>query len=270
MDFLRICFRVSTRRACGVMVATRSTLYYKSRRVEQAALRKRIREIAETRVRYGYKRIHVLLQREGWRVNHKRVHRLYREEGLQMRHKTPKRRVSAKLREDRCPATAPNQCWSMDFMADELFNGRRIRVLTIVDNFSRVSPVIEVGHSLKAVDVVAALQKAVKRNGKPKTIRVDNGPEFVSKELDLWAYANEVVLDFSRPGKPTDNAFIEAFNSRVRAECLNRHWFLSLDDVIEKIECWWVNYNLLRPHSAIGNPTPAQFTQLNQEPGRVA
>ena len=118
-----------------------------------------------------------------------------------MRHKTPKRRVSAKLREEGCPAKAPNECWSMDFMADELFDGRRLRVLTIVDNFSRVSPGIEVGQSLKATDVVAALNRAVKRQGKPKTIRVDNGPEFVSKELDLWAYAHGVVLDFSRPGK---------------------------------------------------------------------
>jgi len=252
------------------MQAVRSTLYYKSRRADQAVLRKRIREIAQTRVRYGYKRIHVLLQREGWRVNHKRVHRLYREEGLQMRHKTPKRRVSAKLREDRCPAKAPNECWSMDFMADELFDGRRIRILTIVDNFSRVSPGIEVGQSFKATDVVDALNRAAQRYGKPKTIRVDNGPEFVSKEVDLWAYANGVVLDFSRPGKPTDNAFIESFNSRVRAECLNQHWFLSLEDAVEKVEYWRMDYNLVRPHSAIGNLSPAQYARLHQRTGRVA
>ena len=155
-------------------------------------------------------------------------------------------------------------------MADELFDGRRLKVLTIVDNSSRVSPGIKVGQNLKAVDVVAALEHAVHRFGKPNTIRVDNGPEFVSKELDLWAYANGVVLDFSRPGKPTDNAFIEAFNSRVRAECLSQHWFLSLEDAKEKVESWRTDYNLVRPHGSIGNLTPAQYARLNQEPSRVA
>ncbi len=168
VDFMRVCVQVSNRLAWEVMKATRSTMYYKSRKAEQAALRKRIRKIAETRVRDGYKRIHVLLQREGPRINQKRVHRLYREEGLQMRHKTPKRRVSAKLREDSCPASAPNECWSRDFMADELFAGRRLRFLTIVDNSSRVSPGIEVGRSFKGTDVVAALNRIVKRHGKPK------------------------------------------------------------------------------------------------------
>ena len=187
-----------------------------------------------------------------------------------MRHKTPKRRVSAKLREDRCPADAPNECWSMDFMADQLFDGRRLRLLPIVDNFSRVSPSIEVGQSCKATDVVDALNRAVQRNGKRKTIRVDNGPEFVSKEVDLWAYGNGVVLDFSRPGKPTDNVFIESFNRRVRAECLNQHRFLSLEDAMEKVERWRKDYNLVRPHSAIGNLTPARFSRAHLNPGRVA
>ena len=155
-------------------------------------------------------------------------------------------------------------------MSDALFDGRRIRVLTIVDNFSRVSPAMGVAQGFKATDVVAVLDRAVKRHGTPKTIRVDNGPEFVSRELDLWAYTNKIVLDFSRPGKPTDNAFIEAFNSRVRAECLNQHWFLSLQDAKEKVGHWWREYNLVRPHSAIGNLTPAQFARDHQKPGRVA
>jgi len=254
-------YRVGTRRACRVLKAPRSTFYYASRRVEQAVLRNRIREISTTRVRYGYRRITTLLQREGWRVNHKRVYRLYREEGLQMRHKVPRRRVAAKLRDDRTEATRPNECWSMDFMSDELFDGRRLRILTIVDNFSRVSPLIGVGFRYKGYDVVRALQEAARRFGAPERIRVDNGPEFVSKEVDLWAYANNVVLDFSRPGKPTDNAFIESFNSRLRQECLNQHWFLSLEDARSKIEFWRLDYNRERPHSSLSNQTPEAFLQ---------
>jgi putative transposase len=210
-------------------------------------------------VRYGYRRIHTLLQREGWGVNHKRVYRLYCLEGLQMRHKPPRRRVSAKLRDDRTDAIKPNQCWSMDFMADELFDGRRLRLLTIVDNFSRVSPFIGVGFSYKGYDVVSSLNLAVAQFGVPESIRVDNGPEFISKEVDLWAYAQGVVLDFSRPGKPTDNAFIESFNSRFRQECLNEHWFLSLEDATEKIKAWRGHYNEQRPHSSLGYQTPAGY-----------
>ena len=180
-------YQVSVRRACKVVMATRSNFYYRPRKDDQALLRKRIKDIAATRVRYGYKRIHTLLLREGWQINHKRVYRLYCEEGLQMRYKSPKRRVSAKLRDDRQLAIRPNECWSMDFMADQLFNGRRIRVLTIVDNFSRVSPLIGVGFSYKGYDVVSALNLAVAQYGVPECIRVDNGPEFISKEVDLWA-----------------------------------------------------------------------------------
>jgi putative transposase len=258
VEFFKACYHVSTRRACSVINRARSTFYYKSHKHEQAVLRKRIKEIAAIRVRYGYKRIHTLLKREGWVVNHKRVYRLYCEEGLQMRHKSPKRRVSAKLRNDRTDATQPNECWSMDFMSDELFNGRRIRVLTIVDNFSRVSPFIGVGYSYKGYDVVTSLETAARRYGIPSRIRVDNGPEFVSKELDLWAYANGVVLDFSRPGKPTDNAFIESFNSNFRKECLNQHWFLSIEDAENKVEVWRRDYNTYRPHSSIGDLPPAK------------
>lgn len=243
VELLRTCYQVNTRRATQTLPGPRSTLYYRSRKPEQAPLRKRIKEIAVVRVRYGYRRIHTLLQREGWLINHKRVYRLYCLEGLQMRHKPPRRRVSAKLRDDRTDAIRPNQCWSMDFMADELFDGRRLRLLTIVDNFSRVSPFIGVGFRYRGYDVVTALNLAVAQYGVPECIRVDNGPEFISKEVDLWAYAHGVVLDFSRPGKPTDNAFIESFNSRFRQECLNEHWFLSLEDATEKIKAWRGQYN---------------------------
>jgi len=156
---------VSIRRACAVLKARRSTYHYKSRRPSQAVLRKRIREIAETRVRYGYRRIHVLLRREGWQVNAKRVYRLYTEEGLQLRNKTPKRKVSAKLREDRAPATAPNDIWAMDFMSDQLFDGRRIRILTIVDAFSRLSPAIDVRQRYRGADVVDTLERVTAIHG---------------------------------------------------------------------------------------------------------
>ena len=254
---------MSARRACAVLKAGRSSYHYRSRRASQAALRKRIREIAETRVRYGYRRIHVLLRREGWRVNAKRVYRLYCEEGLQLRNKTPKRRVSAKLREDRCPAAAPNEVWAMDFMSDQLFDGRRIRILTIVDAFSRLSPAIDIRQSYRGSDVVETLERVTRVHGTPRTIRVDNGPEFISKELDLWAWMNGVTLDFSRPGKPTDNAFIESFNGSFRAECLDASWFLSLEDARSRCEAWRMDYNEVRPHSSIGQKTPVELANAS-------
>lgn len=254
---------MSVRRACTVLKSARSTYHYRSRRPSQAVLRKRIREIAETRVRYGYRRIHVLLRREGWQVNAKRVYRLYREQGLQLRNKTPKRKVSAKLREDRCPPAGPNEVWAMDFMSDHLFDGRRIRILTIVDAFSRLSPGIDVRFSYRGGDVVATLERVAELYGVPKSIRVDQGPEFISKDLDLWAYMNGVTLDFSRPGKPTDNAFIESFNGKFRAECLNASWFLSLEDARSKCEAWRIDYNEVRPHSSIGHKAPIELARAS-------
>ncbi len=187
VEQLRLCFKVSIRRACKVLRGPRSTWYYRSRRFEQAALKKRIREIASVRVHYGYLRIHTLLRREGWIVNRKRVHRLYCELGLQIRRRKPRRHVSAKIRVDQPRTFCHNQCWSMDFMADELFDGRRLRVLTIVDNFSRVSPFIGVGFRYSACEVASALDEAVKRFGAPGRIMIDNGSEFTSREVDLWA-----------------------------------------------------------------------------------
>ena len=250
---------MSVRRASGILQAGRSSYYYRSRKCDQEVLRAEIQDISKSYVCYGYRRIHTLLQRKGWQVNHKRVRRLYREEGLQLRNKRPKRKVSAKLREDRENPACCNDIWAMDFVADNLFNGQRLKILTIVDAYSKISPHIGVASSFKSIDVIEALEMAVKDHVIPKTIRVDNGPEFISKDLDLWAYSKGVILDFSRPGKPTDNAFIEAFNSRFRQECLNTHWFLSLNDAIDKIEEWRRDYNYHRPHSAIGNITPIEF-----------
>jgi putative transposase len=219
-------------------------------------LEARIKEICQTRVRYGYRRIHVMLQRDGWKVNQKKVRRIYNELGLQLRNKTPKRRVKAKLRDDRTIAVHINEIWAMDFVHDQLATGKKIRVLTVVDTFSRFSPILDPRFSYRGEDVVQSLEKTCAKLGYPKAIRVDQGSEFISRDLDLWAYANNVILDFSRPGKPTDNAYIEAFNGRFRAECLNAHWFLTLDDARQKIEDWRNYYTEVRPHGSIGHKAP--------------
>lgn len=169
-------------------------------------------------------------------MNVKRIRRLYREMGLQLRNKTPKRRVKAKLRGDRTTATAPNEIWAMDFVHDQLFDGKKIRVLTIVDTFTRLSPAIDIRRSYRGNNVVETLERAARKIGYPKTMRLDNGLEFIGKDLDLWAFMKGVTLDFSRPGKPTDNAFIESLNGKFRAECLNTNWFLSLDEARRKCE----------------------------------
>lgn len=221
----------------------------------------RIREIAVVRVRYGYKRIHVLLKREGWEINHKRVHRLYCEEGLNLRVKHKRKRPGATLRIPRQQAKSVNETWSMDFAADSLFNGSRFRVLTVVDNFSRECLAVEVGQSIRGEQVVAVLNRLKYTRGVPGSIRVDNGSEFISKAVDKWAYDNKVTLDFSRPGKPTDNAFAESFIGSFRDECLNVNWFLSLEDACAKIEGWRIDYNEFRPHSSLNNLTPADFAR---------
>ena len=200
---------VSIRRACAVLEVDTSTYHYKARRPDQAVLKGRIQEICATRVRYGYRRVQVLLRREGWTVNHKKTRRIYGELGLQLRNKTPKRRVKAKLRDDRAPALRPNDVWAMDFVHDQLATGRKIRVLTVVDTFSRYSPAVDPRFSYRAEDVVATLERVCARVGYPRTIRVDQGSEFVSRDLDLWAYMRGVTLDFSRPGKPTDTDVVE-------------------------------------------------------------
>ena len=244
-----------------MLLVHRGQYNYKSKKNEQAVLVERIKDVATLRAHYGYKRIYIYLKREGWNINHKRVYRLYCQEGLQLRRKKPKRRVAAKRRDDRAPITGMCDVWAMDFVADNLYNGQKLRCLTVVDAYSRLCPVIGVGFNYKATDVVETLDRALRAYGCPKTIRVDNGPEFISKELDLWAWSHGVTLDFSRPGKPTDNAFIESFNSRFRQECLNASWFLNLNDAKLKIESWRREYNTARPHSAIGNKTPAEFAE---------
>jgi putative transposase len=255
-------YRVSERRACAVVMLSRTVFHYLDHKRDDRAVRQRIREIAETRVRYGFPRIQILLRREGWGDNHKRTYRIYKEEGLNLRSKRPRRSKAAAHRQERPLLTGPHQCWSMDFVSDQLFDGRRFRALTLVDNYSRECLEIEVGQSLKGFDVVAVMERMKELRGVvPKRIQVDNGSEFISKALDKWAYENEVTLDFSRPGKPTDNAFIESFNGSFRDECLNVNWFLSLEDAQEKIKAFKDDYNGFRPHSALCGLTPNQVLE---------
>jgi putative transposase len=222
----------------------------------------RIRDIASTRVRYGYRRIYVLLRREGWKVNHKRVHRLYRLEGLNLRIQGKKKRIRTLQRPDAPKAMKMNESWSMDFVSDALYNGRRFRALTIVDNFSRECLAIEADQGIRGEQVVAVLEELKQTRGLPDVIRVDNGSEFISKAMDRWAYGNGVKLSFSRPGKPVDNAFIESFNGSFRDECLNVNWFLSIEDAREKIENWRKDYNGFRPHSSLDDMTPDEYAEM--------
>lgn len=255
-------YQVSERRACNALGFARSSHRYKSTADRQDFLRIRLRDLAHSRLSYGYRRLHTLLQREGWQVNVKRVYRLYTQEGLTMRRRRPKRRfVSCKQRTDTPEPNACDERWCMDFMSDQLASGHQIRVLTIVDVFTRESLALHVGQSIRGYDVVAVLEGLLQSRGKPKTIQVDNGSEFTSKAMDQWAYFNNVELDFSRPGKPTDNPFIESFNGKFRTECLNQNWFLSLPDARDKIEAWRQDYNRVRPHSSLDNLTPQEFAR---------
>jgi len=255
--WFRVGFKVSERRACRLVRVSRSTCRYRSQARDQSALRVRLRDLAAVRVRYGYRRLHVLLRREGWTVNHKRVYRLYREEGLGIRIKRRRKRVSLP-RVVPAPAQQPQERWSLDFLTDSLVDGRRFRLLTIADTVSRVSPAIEVATSLTGERVVGILEHLRQTVGAPQRIAIDNGPEFVSKALDAWAYRHSIRLEFSRPGKPTDNAFVESFNGHFRAECLDQHWFASVEEAQQTIEQWRLDYNTERPHRSLNQRTPAE------------
>lgn len=238
-----------------------STYLYVPRRKDESVLKARIKEITDTRVHYGYRRVHVMLRREGHMDNVKRVYRLYREEGLSLRLKRPRRNKAAQRRQPKQLAHAINEIWSMDFVADALFDGRKFRMLTVVDLFTRECLAIDVEQRLTGEDVVRVLTTISQDRGLPRTIKSDNGSEFISKAMDKWAYERSVELDFSRPGKPTDNANVESFNGRLRQECLNASWFMSLDDAKGKVEAWRRYYNESRPHSALDWSTPAEFAR---------
>jgi len=221
----------------------------------------RRRELASARIRYGYRKIRVLLNREGWKVGKKLVYRLYREEGLGLRRRPKSRRIASAHNRQKPRAEAPNQVWSLDFVADQFADGRRFRALTVVDGYTREGLAIEVGQSLKGHDVVRVLQRIAQQRGVPQILFCDNGSEFTSQVLDLWAYHNQVKIDFSRPGKPTDNAYVESFNGTLRSECLEAHWFAGPAEAVKRIESWRREYNESRPHRALGERTPHEFAR---------
>jgi putative transposase len=246
------------RKACLLVDLSRTVYGYQSSRGDDEALRQRLRDLAAQRKRFGSPRLHILLKREGLVINHKRTERLYREEGLALRKKR-RRKGAAGARIVVAAPERPNQSWSMDFITDSLVTGRRFRALAIVDDYSRECPAIEVDTSLGGRRVVSVLDRLGEVRGLPEVITVDNGPEFAGRALDEWAYRKGVKLSFIRPGKPIENAFAESFNGRLRDECLNTNWFLSLRHARDIIEDWRIDYNTVRPHSALGRLAPEEF-----------
>lgn len=250
------------RRACRLTRMCRATWQYKPKpeSAENKKLRVRIREIAARRRRFGGLRIWRMLRRRGWKVNKKRVRRIYREEKLSLRLKRRKKQAAV-VRVPLPAPTGPNQAWSMDFVWDRLRDGRRLKMLTVVDDFTRECLAIEVGFGLNSKGVAQVLDRLIDTRGKVAGIRSDNGPEFAGDTIDGWAYGKGVKLDFIRPGKPNENAFIESFNGRLREECLNDNQFLTLIEAQTVIEAWRKDYNEERPHSSLGGLTPNEFAE---------
>ena len=260
MQHLQHEFDFSERRACRLVGQSRSVQRYESSRVPDDALRERLHTLAVERPRFGYRRLAILLGREGIEANHKRIWRVYRDAGLSVRKKRRKR-IAWASRPERRAATKPNARWSMDFMSDSLVDARSLRVLNIVDDFSRRAVAMEVDLSLPAQRVIRVLERAIELYGSPESIVVDNGPEFASKLVDTWCYERGIELVFIRPGKPIENAYAESFNGRVREECLNQHAFESVSHARVVIDAWRDDYNLVRPHSSLGGLSPEEFLQ---------
>jgi putative transposase len=259
VQWVREHYSVSERHACRLVGIGRSTLRYcDHQRTDESLLRLRLRELAAARPRFGYRRLQVLLRREGVIVHHKRVERLYREEGLAVRRRKRKR-VARDGRGRAAMPGRPNQQWGIDFVSDTLAWGRRIRLFTVVDVFTREALAIAVDTSLPGGRVVRVRERLVLERGAPDEIVLDNGPELAGKALDHWAYECGVWLRFIEPGKPIQNAFVESFQGRLRDECLDRHWFLGLVDARHTVEVWRQDYNRARPHSALGYRSPEEF-----------
>ncbi len=255
VGWLQARYPFSERRACRVVGIGRTSARYRPVADDDAVLRERLRTLAAERPRFGYRRLHALLRREGIVVNHKRVARLYGQEALAVRRRSRTRRV----REGRDPVSAPirpDERWGLDFMSDALVSGRRIRLLCVVDLFTREALAIEVDVSLPGTRVAAVLEHLWTKRGHPTEIVLDNGPELTGRVLDIWAATHRVHLRFIDPGKPSQNGFVESFNGRFRDECLNQSWFRSLADARTTVEAWRLDYNGGRPHSALNYRTP--------------
>jgi putative transposase len=252
---------LSQRRACRLVGTARSSVRYGRRRgSDDGLLRTRLRELAAQRPRFGYRRLHVLLRREGIVINHKRLERLYREEGLAVRCR--KRKALRPIRRGRPPAPqGANEQWALDFLQDALASGRTIRLLSVIDVYTREALALEVDTSLPGSRVVGVLERLRGERPLPTQLVLDNGPELISRALEQWAHDHTVALHFIDPGKPIQNAHCESFHSRVRDECLNEHWFLGLADARRIVEAWRQDYNRERPHSALAYLTPVAFAQ---------
>ena len=250
---------ISERRACRLVGLSRTVLHYEPKMNEpNLQLGERIGELAAVRRRFGYRRIHALLRREGSRANHKRVYRLYRLAGLAVARRRKRARVAVE-REALLRPTRPNEVWSMDFVMDALSSGRRLKCLTVVDDFTKEALELVLDHSITGEYVTRALDQAVRFRGAPRAIRTDQGPEFTGRALDQWAYRNGVDLKLIQAGKPTQNAYIESFNGKFRDECLNEQWFATLAEARVLINEWRQDYNERRPHSALDYLTPSEF-----------
>lgn len=247
------------------MGLSRSVICYHSvKRQDDEALTQRLVELANERRRFGYRRLHALLRREGYDINHKRIFRLYQEAKLAVRQRKRRKGIAVEREPLELPAMA-NQVWSMDFVMDSLANGRRLKTLTIVDDFTKEALDIPVAHSICGEHVVRTLDAIAQFRGYPAAVRTDQGPEFTGKALDRWAYLNGVELKLIQPGKPTQNAYVESFNGKFRDECLNEHWFEDLAHARQVIADWRKDYNEHRPHSSLDYQTPAAFAAQRRE-----
>jgi putative transposase len=256
--YVQSTYGLSERGSCRALGMSRATQRYESNRTGNEDLLARMRDLAAKRPRAGYRTLGRLLRREGLQVNHKRVYRLYRSEGLSIRVKR-RRRLAASPRQTPPAVSGPGERWAMDFVSECTSNGHRFRILTLIDTYTRVAPGVIIERSISGAHVVRFLDELAVTRGYPKSITVDNGPEFISNALDQWAHAHGVQLLFSRPGKPVDNAFIESFNGRLRDECLNTNWFYGLEHAREVVREWLADYNECRPHSSLDGRTPAEY-----------
>lgn len=251
---------VSVRRACVLTDLNRSTYQYRRQeKADEELLRNRLRELALQRPRFGSPRLTVLIRRELGSVNHKRIERIYAAEGLQVPLRRKRRRRGTVRQVPLALPTEPGERWSMDLVADSFSDGRRFRSLTIVDDFSRECPAIEVDTSISGARIVRVLKRLSESCNLPKIIVTDNGPEFTSRAMLVWADESDVRLHFIEPGKPTQNAFIESFNGKFRDECLNENWFKNLEDARKKVEYWRHDYNTKRPHRSLRQMTPQEY-----------
>lgn len=249
---------ISERRACWLVGANRSMLRYESKRANEDILAEEIRKIAFEKRRFGYRRIHMILKRKGRRINHKKVFRIYQELGLKVKKRGGRKRALG-LRIIKSISQGINQKWSLDFVSDSLNDGRKIRMLTVVDDFTRVCLGIIVDTSLSGYRVGRELDKLIMLYGKPKVIVSDNGTEFTSHAILKWSLEKQVNWDYIQPGKPYQNGTIESFNGKLRDECLNEHLFSSLRDAESIIEKWRIEYNEERPHSSLNGKTPNEM-----------